>query len=211
MAVPSPAVSDEVRPPRTSLRDTTQVCVEAFADYPLIAALFPGDAERRAQVTRPLYRQTLRDCLRHGEVQTAMDGDEIVGVAAWLAPGSTQPGIRRQLPMAKVAWRVLTRFPRQARKGLRAGSVLEDNHPDVPPHWYLTAIAVRPGQQGRGIGGRLLRPMLDRLDDERMPGFLETSDPTNAAWYQRLGFEVTAKVPVWDGGPTIHFLWREPR
>jgi hypothetical protein len=43
----------------------------------------------------------------------------------------------------------------------------------------------------------LLRPVLERIDRERMPCFLETNTAKNVAIYRRFGFEVVSedKVP----------------
>lgn len=57
--------------------------------------------------------------------------------------------------------------------------------------WYLATMGTRPALQGRGLGGRVLRPMLDRLDREGMSAVLETSDSRNVEFYRRAGFEVT--------------------
>lgn len=61
------------------------------------------------------------------------------------------------------------------------------------PHWYLQVIGVDPAYQGREFSSRLLRPMLERIDRERRPSFLETNTEKNAAIYRRFGFEVISE------------------
>jgi len=34
------------------------------------------------------------------------------------------------------------------------------------------------------------RPSLDRLDEQGLPGYLDTQNPNNVSLYQRFGFEV---------------------
>jgi ribosomal protein S18 acetylase RimI-like enzyme len=63
----------------------------------------------------------------------------------------------------------------------------------VYPHWYLQIIGVEPAYQGRGFSSRLLRPVLERIDRERMACFLETNITKNVAIYRRFGFEVVSE------------------
>ena len=62
-------------------------------------------------------------------------------------------------------------------------------HPQEP-HWYLPFIGVDPVRQGQGIGAALLRPILEKCDAERLPAYLESSNPRNRPLYQRHGFEM---------------------
>ena len=61
------------------------------------------------------------------------------------------------------------------------------------PHWYLQIIGVDPAYQGQGFSSRLLRPVLERIDRERMHCFLETNARKNVAIYRRFGFEVVSE------------------
>ena len=61
------------------------------------------------------------------------------------------------------------------------------------PHWYLEIIGVAPAHQGQGFSSRLLRPVLERIDRERMPCYLETNAEKNVAIYRRFGFEVVSE------------------
>ena len=69
------------------------------------------------------------------------------------------------------------------------------------PHYYLFALGVLPGEQGKGAGRGLLEPMLERVDTERMPAYLETQCARNVPLYERLGFDVHAQdaFPGLDG------------
>jgi ribosomal protein S18 acetylase RimI-like enzyme len=61
------------------------------------------------------------------------------------------------------------------------------------PHWYLQIIGVDPAYRGQGFSSRLLRPVLERIDRERMPCFLETNAGKNVAIYRRFGFGVLSE------------------
>jgi GNAT superfamily N-acetyltransferase len=86
---------------------------------------------------------------------------------------------------------------------------MERRHPREP-HYYLSVLGVDPAHQGKGLGHRLVAPVLDRCDAERRLAWLESTNPKNHAFYRRLGFAEVDRLPF-DGGPTITFFARQPR
>lgn len=60
-------------------------------------------------------------------------------------------------------------------------------HPEEP-HWYLPMIGVDPGYRGQGLGGKLLAHVLEMVDHDGLPAFLESSNPRNLGLYERHGF-----------------------
>ena len=78
------------------------------------------------------------------------------------------------------------------------------------PHLYLVALGVDPEQQGRGLGRALLRPVLERADDEMTLCYLETFLERTAGFYSRLGFEGVHQDAI-TGGPTFWCMRREPQ
>ena len=65
------------------------------------------------------------------------------------------------------------------------------------PHWYLQIIGVDPVYQGQGFSSQLVRPMLECIDREHLPCFLETNTEKKVAIYRRFKFEVASedKIP----------------
>ncbi len=82
-------------------------------------------------------------------------------------------------------------------------------HPEEP-HWYLAAVGTRPAQQSRGYGAVVLRPVLDRCDETGLGAYLESSNPLNRSFYERLGFAGRDPVVI-AGEVTVTPMWREPR
>jgi len=76
------------------------------------------------------------------------------------------------------------------------------------PHWYLWALGVEPGMQRRGIGGAIIRPVLDRADQGGLPCYLETANDRNLPFYQRHGFEVGGEHRAHSDGMTIWTMIR---
>ena len=74
-----------------------EVLGAAFQVEPVYQWLFPDPAVRRRRLG--LLLRALVDHMHEGMgvVQVAVDGDAIVGVAVWDAPGAVEPGRRRML------------------------------------------------------------------------------------------------------------------
>ncbi|HEY5032280.1 MAG TPA: GNAT family N-acetyltransferase [Actinomycetes bacterium] len=85
---------------------------------------------------------------------------------------------------------------------------MDENHPTVP-HWYLPWFGVDCNVQGQGFGSRLMRPCLDIVDQEHLPAYLDSTNPSNVAFYQRHGFEVTGQWRSGDSPPIISMI-RQP-
>lgn len=82
-------------------------------------------------------------------------------------------------------------------------------HRPAEPTWFLGTVGVRPAAQGRGLGRAVLAPGLQAAAAEGVVAYLETSLPDNVRFYARLGFEVTAQVPL-PAGPTTWAMIRPP-
>jgi ribosomal protein S18 acetylase RimI-like enzyme len=76
------------------------------------------------------------------------------------------------------------------------------------PHWYLPTIGIEPRLHGKGLGSALLTEALSRCDQEHMPAYLESSNPANAAFYRRLGFEALGVIRAGHSPPMVPMLRR---
>jgi ribosomal protein S18 acetylase RimI-like enzyme len=130
--------------------------------------------------------------------------------AMWLPPG-----VRAHLPASLTqAWLVLRLVLHSGPSALsriqQVQATMARHHPRAP-HYYLHAIGARQDCQGMGLGSALLKQVTRRCDAESVPAYLESSTERNIPLYRRHGFEVTGTAPIGEGGPPLHFMWREPR
>lgn len=79
------------------------------------------------------------------------------------------------------------------------------------PHLYLFTIGVVPTAQGRGLGHRLLAPMLRAADRAGLPTYLENLNPANHGFYTGHGFENQHIIHVQKDAPLLEAMWRKPQ
>ncbi len=98
--------------------------------------------------------------------------------------------------------------------GSRAPDVLavlerfEQAHPADEPHHYLSLLGTADRYRGRGLGMGLLAADLERIDGERAPAYLESSNPVNDRRYAALGFRALGSITTPDGTRTVTTMWR---
>jgi ribosomal protein S18 acetylase RimI-like enzyme len=71
------------------------------------------------------------------------------------------------------------------------------------PHCYLFFIGLDPRFQGNGFAGKLLRPLLDRMDKKNMACYLNTQNEKNIGLYEHFGFSVVEQVML-PGTEILH-------
>ena len=138
----------------------------------------------------------------------ALDDDGVVaGCALWARPGQRHaPSL---LGTCRLGFAIRRRGLRVLKRFADLGDFMVASHLKEP-HFYLHAIGVRSTHQRQGIGSQLLRHVLEMADSERMPAYLESSNPRNDPLYLRHGFEVTGEANTPNDGPLIRFMRRPP-
>ena len=85
-------------------------------------------------------------------------------------------------------------------------------HRPDEPHFYLGVLGVDPGRQGEGLGATLVAPVLEACDRGGFAAHLESSNPRNLGFYERLGFVPTADFRCGGpSGPLMTVMRRDPR
>jgi GNAT superfamily N-acetyltransferase len=195
----------EVRPSTRADRDrAATVLAAAFSDDPVFRYMLPEGMSHRADRIRRFFVLELARSESLGGAWTSADG---AGVAVWYPPGEWKASRLQLLRQTLQAVRI---FGRQLSLAGEAAAAMQEHHPQSP-HWYLYFLAAEPGRQGGGLGTALMRPVLARCDDDRVPAYLEATGERNRALYRRHGFADLEPLVLPRGGPTVHPMWREPR
>ena len=78
------------------------------------------------------------------------------------------------------------------------------------PHLYLAPVGVDSKHRGKGFASKLLRPMFNRLDQEKLHCYLETQIKSNVDLYLHYGFEVLNKITIPDTEIDFWLMERPP-
>ena len=179
----------------------------AFVGRPF-TLLLADDEAGRFEASRLTFAALARYGLEYGEVVTT---DALDAVAIWWAPEYVMPSpARAALVGFDEGPAVLGIDVWEA--SLEVGWMVGDVHQRsiAEPHWYLNILGVRPESQRAGLGTLLLSSMLDRLDREQLPVYLDTGTPENVAFYQRRGFRLTAQAEDPEHDVCVYGLRRDP-
>ena len=159
----------------------------AFHDDPLMVYAIPDRAER-ARLLAPVYARMIRFGFIAGEVYATAGALE--GVAVWLPPNAKwtreyieASGMHQLASLigddAYQRYREVVGREWQARERDMTGAC-----------WYLFLLGVEPSRQRCGLGGALMRPVLERADTEQLACYLETENQRNVAFYVKHGFDM---------------------
>lgn len=173
--------------------------VLAFAADPMARWTWP-DSHQFLSSMPGLTRAFGGRAFEHSGAHTT---DGYAGVALWLPPGVTPDedalaDIMQRTVNSSMRDQVFAVFEQMAKY-----------HP-AEPHWYLPLIGVDPARQGKGLGNALMAHALRRCDADRVPAYLESSNPRNISLYRRHGFEELGEIQV-DSSPTVVPMLRRPR
>ena len=155
--------------------------VSGFHDDPLYEWLYP-DAAARPRQLREGFELILEYGQKRGHLYT---NTERSAVAIWTAPDVELMDARDSTVYLQLVQRQIGDRVDEVAAGLSAQS---QNRP-TQPHFTLNNVVVRADAQGRGNGAALLAPILARCDEDGLLAYLDSSNPRNVPFYERLGFE----------------------
>jgi ribosomal protein S18 acetylase RimI-like enzyme len=127
---------------------------------------------------------------------------DFVAVGLWMRPGVDPDG------PATIAHLEATVPRDRLDEMLAMFAQMEDAHPTTAL-WYLPWFGTDCNRQGEGLGTRLMRPCLEIVDRDRLPAYLDSTNPRNVPFYERHGFRVTGRSQAGSSPPIISML-REP-
>jgi predicted acetyltransferase len=78
-----------------------------------------------------------------------------------------------------------------------------------PGCWYLYAFVTVPECRSKGLGSKIMKPMLKYLDENNQDCYLETLLPVNVTIYKRYGFELKEEIKVPNTDLTLYAMLRK--
>jgi len=195
-----------------------------------LRSLNPGDVEQAALVISlaflddpfctfmlPFRRSRLHTLIKffrpYGELNIKNHrgvgvGELLKAVAYWLEPGKSDISIC--LKAIGILLLIFTFYPLEyirSRQVLKNTDELHQKYASEP-HYYLDNIGVLPAEQGKGLSSRLIRPFLERDDDETVLVYTDTVTSKNVPIYGHFGFECIKSRAIQKTGLTVSALRR---
>ena len=136
-----------------------------------------------------MWALNIRTLIKYGEMYAT--SEKLEGIAGWLPPNHLFPSIWNFIRCGGIGFAF-----RVGRKILKRVMHVEEffitmrKRNATAPYWYFGPLGVDPEYQGRGYASKLLNPMLQRIDEEDLPVYLETTKEANISLYEHFEFQV---------------------
>ena len=177
------------------------IAADAYQDYPLHNWFTKGKYDK---IASKLIMQISLKTMTEDAVIYA-DSEEMNGFAVWLPLGFTGS---KTIPFLasgglKLIFHsglgIIGRLLTYENYAMNLKKEFTDNY-----DWYLYNLSIKKDAQGKGIGSKLIRPMLQFCDDEKMVAYLETNKEKNVGLYQHYGFALKREEVI-PGTPVTHY------
>ena len=185
-----------------------EVAADAYRDYPLHNWLTKGKYDEKA--SKLIMQISLKTMTEDAIIYA--DSEEINGFAVWIPFGfsgsKTMPflcngGVKL---IFHSGFGIIGRLLTYENYAMNLKKEFTDNY-----DWYLYNLSIKKDAQGKGIASKLMRPMLQFCDDERMVAYLETNKDVNEGLYQHYGFELKKEELIPKSPVTHYAMVRIPR
>jgi GNAT superfamily N-acetyltransferase len=192
----------------SNVPDAVRILAGAFWDDPLVEYIFPNEGKRLEQLNT-FFTVNLKFGLAAGEVYGTTS---MLGCAIWLFPGDkSRPRINiAELPSE----RFRTLFDGDSfRRYMDFEQYMKDLHISlrVPSYCLLLFLGVEDRQRCKGVGSRLIRPVLETADEKKLPCILDTMNEDNLAFYREHNFSVCRQYRICGEGPETWTMVRYPQ
>lgn len=200
--MPDPSTITITRARETDAAELSKVLSRAFQEDPVFSWVVPDPAHRRQRLPA-VFAAFVDLYLPYRETYLAGDG---LAAALWAPAGSGSFGEEQ---LETFGERLATALGGDVERALELGAVLDQHHPKQAT-FYLQLMGVTPEHQGRGLGGRLLRTVLDVCDANHTPAYLEATSLQNRRLYERHDFHTIEQIDL-PAGPSLWAMWRDPQ
>ena len=196
-------------PSKHTYQKAIGVLNEAFHNDPCLLYLLDSKDYNREKA-KYIHELTLKLGIYFGTVLTTSRNFE--GISIWMPPSRVHTK----------TWMFLRAGGLKLKKYI-GGNILEKfeeygnfskkihNRIINKPHWYLLSLAVRKEDQGKGYSKKMIIPVFDRLDNRKLPCYLETHNPKNLDFYYKLGFTLAEKGILPNTDITHYAMIRKPK
>lgn len=162
----------------------TTILTASFHDNGSVNTVVKQDSKRMKRIER-LMRYSYFQAEQYGKIYLT---DDQKTCALVLFPHQKKFVLRGILEDLKLVFGCIGVL--RVGKVMKREATLKKLHPtsDFAHLWY---IGVDPSEQGKGHGTKLMQEILAEMEAKQLPVYLETSNPKNFVFYERIGFTCT--------------------
>lgn len=192
---------------KKDLNRLAEIAANAYEDYPLHNWFTKGKYDKKA--SKLIMQISLKTMTKDAIIYA--DSEQLNGFAVWLPFGFTGS---KTLPFLfngglKLILRsglgIISRLLTYETYAMNLKKEFTDNY-----DWYLYNLSIKKEAQGKGIASKLMRPMLQFCDDEKMVAYLETNKDKNVSLYNHYGFELKKEEIIPKTTVTHYAMVRQP-
>lgn len=185
-----------------------EIAADAYQDYPLHNWFTKGKYDKVA--SKLLMLISLKTMTEDAVIYA--DSEEMNGFAAWLPQGFTG---NKTIPflasgglklILHSGLGIIARLLTYETYAMNLKKEFTDNY-----DWYLYNLSIKKDAQGKGIASKLMRPMLQFCDDEKMVAYLETNKAPNVSLYRHYGFTLMKEEQIPKSPVTHYAMVRYPQ
>ena len=185
-----------------------ETAADAYQDYPLHNWFTKGKYDKVAsQLLMEISLKTMTE-----DAVIYADSEELNGFAVWLPLGFTGS---KTLPFLACGGLKLILH---SGLGMIVRLLTYENYAmnlkkEFTDHydWYLFNLSIKKDAQGKGLASKLMRPMLQFCDEEKMVAYLETNKETNVGLYRHYGFTLMREEKIPKTPVTHYAMVRHPQ
>jgi ribosomal protein S18 acetylase RimI-like enzyme len=179
-------ISDLYKIQKKDLNEAVNVLNNAFSENSMWKEVFNDEEKNRI-----LTELMVRFCMKYGAVfSTSVKLEGVMAIAPYGKEMTMFRIIRSgafflSMKIAKEGkkMKILSDAVEEAKKSL-----------NLDPYIHLLIMGVSQEFQGKGLGGRLLRTLIEKSETEKKPIYLETQKEDNIDFYGKYGFSVKKKI-----------------
>jgi ribosomal protein S18 acetylase RimI-like enzyme len=190
----------------SDVEQTAQVIAQAFAEDPLTSFMLPIKATRVKTLLK-FFRVYAEINIKTGRGFGV--GEPLQGVAFWKFPSQESMSISVK-SLGKLLPLLLTMYPIgyfRARKIIDQIDALHAKHAPEP-HFYLDNLGVLAAARGQGLSSKLIRPFLQKADEQKVVAYTDTVTKTNVPLYEHFGFQCVEESFIKETGITVYAMKR---
>ena len=179
--------------PSSRIDEVADVSAESFidSDDPIGNLMFRNEPNHLVLKAR-FFRSLVTACSPNA-VRQAISPD-LEAVSIWFPPGLDHSEDAEPDPFSATDFADPATPERMQAVNEVIAALTE--HLGQEPQWYLHLVAVRPQFRERRYSSKLIRPMLARADEEKLPCTLITPSLGNVRKYENWGFKIVREMSV---------------